>query len=74
MTAKELAITILGLAGTFLMPWPGDADRDPSGRVAGEASVCGRACGEAVATSAREANSPEHPADAKRLAQWRASR
>ena len=74
MNAKELAITILGLAGTFLMPWPGEADRDPSERVAREASVCGRACGEAVGTSAREAISPEHPADAKRLAQWRASR
>ena len=28
MEAKELAITILGLAATFLMPWPGAPDRD----------------------------------------------
>jgi hypothetical protein len=26
MTTKELAITILGLAGTYCLPWPGEAE------------------------------------------------
>lgn len=32
MNAKERWVTILGLAGTFLLPWPGEADRydDPA--------------------------------------------
>ena len=27
MNARELAITVLGLVGTFCMPWPGEPSR-----------------------------------------------
>ncbi|MPZ44185.1 MAG: hypothetical protein GEV05_12410 [Betaproteobacteria bacterium] len=77
MNAKELVVTILGLAGTFLLPWPGEPDRhgDPSERRGVvQASVCVHGCGEAVVMSRKEASSRAHPVDPKRLAQWRASR
>jgi hypothetical protein len=72
MSAKELVVTILGLAGTFLMPWPGEAGRpgDPSARGRQwQASVCVRDCAEAVAMSRKDASSRANPGDAKRLAQ-----
>jgi hypothetical protein len=72
MSARELVVTILGLAGTFLMPWPGEADRpgDPLARGRQwQASVCVRDCGEAVAMGRKDAGSRANPVDAKRLAQ-----
>ena len=59
MSAKELAITILGLAGAFCMPWPGEPERRPAGEPAGGYAVACRApCGEkqrAGAMPARQA-------------------
>ncbi|MGH8662946.1 MAG: hypothetical protein ACREUX_01650 [Burkholderiales bacterium] len=77
MNAKELVITILGLAGTFLLPWPGEPDShrglsDRRGVL--QASACVHGCGEAVVMSRKEASSRAHPVEPKRLAPWRASR
>jgi hypothetical protein len=49
MNAKERWVTILGLAGTFLLPWPGEADHygDPT-RDRSAASACARVCAQFV--------------------------
>lgn len=46
MSPKELVVTIVGLAATFLMPWPGEAGREgdqAQARVL-QACACAGAC------------------------------
>jgi hypothetical protein len=54
MEAKELAVVILGLAGTFLLPWPMSEVGAPqeSYLTAQSAGIDGRASGAAEARSA----------------------
>jgi hypothetical protein len=74
MNAKELTVTILGLAGTFLLPWPGEADRgiDPSpapGIL--QYSGCARVC----RPSAEREGQPQlraEPGRPRHVAQWQA--
>ncbi len=41
MSGKEMAITILGLAGTFCLPWPGAPEAMPAPEAAGlHAAAC----------------------------------
>jgi hypothetical protein len=57
MSMKELAITILGLAATYGMPWPGAAERQE--RKAAEAhagvhlAVCAAPCAKGEPARAR---------------------
>jgi hypothetical protein len=77
MNARELTITILGLAGTFLMPWPGAPDRhggppDRAGSL--QAAVCMHRCGEGAGLTPGEAGARAHEAARSSVAQWRANR
>jgi hypothetical protein len=55
MSARELAVTILGLAGTFFMPWPGEVDRgvQVGERASMQASACPGRCEGAEPASLR---------------------
>ena len=46
MSDKEFVITVLGLVGTFCMPWPGEPSRSPHGlELAGlHAAACADSC------------------------------
>ena len=77
MNAKELTVTILGLAGTFLLPWPGQADRPGDAlqrHAVVQASACVRDCAHAEARGRKQAGSQAHATDSEHLASWRTSR
>jgi hypothetical protein len=52
MQRSELAITILGLLGTFLLPWPGGDGTRTAGATDGAAIVAARRCVQPVRTGA----------------------
>jgi hypothetical protein len=77
MDKRELAITILGLAGTFLMPWRGGADGHggpPDRHGTLQAAVCSHRCAEAAGSSSGKAGARAQEAAPGLVAQWRESR